>query len=203
MCATYKQTVVLVTSFVVFAAVAANKNLAVRVGGALAIMGMWWVSEILPLEVTSMLPMPLYTLLGIVKASTLAGIFFNGTSFLFCAGFLIGISTALSPARCASHTDDSKDDMPLHILDWKYAKPRFKWDILFIFGGAYMVAEGTVQSGFADVVADEMAQWNISEVAFLILVVTIIAFLTEFIFNMASVGIFMRTNLLEYNAEYC
>jgi hypothetical protein len=111
--------------------------------------------------------------------------------FMPCATKLpCWIQSSIDPARCMSQTDDAKDDMPTRILDWKYAKPKFKWDILFIFGGAYMVAEGTVESGFAGVVADEMAQWNISELSFLILVVTIICFLTEFISNMASVGIF-------------
>jgi sodium-dependent dicarboxylate transporter 2/3/5 len=402
---------------VVLAAVASNDNLAARGGGALIIMGMWWVTELLPLEVTSLLPMPLYTFLGITKAGTLAGKFFNGTSFLFCAGFLIGIAverwgvhkriaytlvartgkrvelliggfifavwmlsmwisntatvlcmlpvaqafldslqeedrksfeapflvslswaasiggiatpvgtptngiflgiyekfwgeqfpflrfvlavvplsffliltvwlgvcacyiwipkrhipidveaihaardalgpwrfeemvvvanlgilvllwftaspigsfrgwkvsvselvddgciglamtlplffipcatqlprwllSAFNPVRCTSRTEDSKDDTPLRILDWKYAKPRFKWDVLFVFGGAYMVAEGTVKSGFADLVADEMSQWNMSEPAYLLLIVTMIAFITEFISNMACVSIF-------------
>jgi len=65
----------------------ASKGLAVML-----ITALWWVTEIVPLSITSLLPMVLYPLLGIVKASTLAGKFFKGTSFLFIAGFFIGLA---------------------------------------------------------------------------------------------------------------
>ncbi|CAE8695782.1 unnamed protein product, partial [Polarella glacialis] len=65
----------------------ASKGLAVML-----ITALWWVTEIVPLSITSLLPMALYPLLGVVKASTLAGQFFTSTSFLFVAGFFIGLA---------------------------------------------------------------------------------------------------------------
>jgi len=65
----------------------ASKGMAVML-----ITALWWVTEIVPLSITSLLPMVLYPLLGVVKASTLAGKFFKGTSFLFIAGFFIGLA---------------------------------------------------------------------------------------------------------------
>lgn len=65
----------------------ASKGLAVLLTTAL-----FWVTEIMPLSVSSLLPMALYPLFGIVKASELAGHYFSGTTFLFIAGFFLGLS---------------------------------------------------------------------------------------------------------------
>ena len=70
----------------------ARGDLISKGAGALFVMALWWVTELLPLAVTSLLPMVLYPALGISKSSALAHAFFDGTSFLFCAGFLIGLA---------------------------------------------------------------------------------------------------------------
>mmetsp|Transcript_53907 Transcript_53907/g.101032 ORF Transcript_53907/g.101032 Transcript_53907/m.101032 type:complete len:544 (-) Transcript_53907:104-1735(-) len=58
----------------------------------LLVTAMFWVTEVLPLAVSSLIPMGLYPLLGVVKASVLAKKFFSSTSFLFIAGFLLGLA---------------------------------------------------------------------------------------------------------------
>lgn len=65
----------------------ASKGLAV-----LMVTALFWISEVMPLSISSLLPMGLYPLLGVVKASALARKFFSGTSFLFIAGFLLGLA---------------------------------------------------------------------------------------------------------------
>ena len=60
----------------------ASKGLSV-----LLVTALFWVTEVMPLSVSSLLPMALYPLFGIVKASSLAGHFFSGASFLLIAGF--------------------------------------------------------------------------------------------------------------------
>ena len=65
----------------------ASKGLAV-----LLVTALCWISEVMPLSVSSLVPMGLYPLLGVVKASVLAHKFFSGTSFLFIAGFLLGLA---------------------------------------------------------------------------------------------------------------
>ena len=75
-----------------------------------------------------------------------------------------------------------------HILDWSYAVKMFKWQILFIFGGGYMVAFGTEKSGFAKWLAELIGQMD--EFALATLVVFVICFLTEVISNMSCVQIF-------------
>merc|ERR1719486_158386 len=58
----------------------------------LGVMALWWVTEVLPLPITSLLPMVLYPLLGVCSASELAKVFFDATSMLFVAGFLVGLA---------------------------------------------------------------------------------------------------------------
>ena len=65
----------------------ASKGLAV-----LLVTALCWISEVMPLSISSLVPMALYPLLGVVKASVLARKFFSGTSFLFIAGFLLGLA---------------------------------------------------------------------------------------------------------------
>ena len=65
----------------------AAKGLAV-----LMVTALFWISEVMPLSISSLLPMGLYPLFGVVKASALARKFFSSTSFLFIAGFLLGLA---------------------------------------------------------------------------------------------------------------
>jgi sodium-dependent dicarboxylate transporter 2/3/5 len=65
---------------------------ATKGGAVLAIVALWWITEVVPLTVTSFLPLVLYPLLGIVSAKTLAHEFFNGTTFLFVGGFFLGLA---------------------------------------------------------------------------------------------------------------
>ena len=51
-----------------------------------------WVTEVVPMELSSFLPLILCPLLGLVKGSEIAKFYFNDTSFLMCAGFLIGLA---------------------------------------------------------------------------------------------------------------
>ena len=53
--------------------------------------GIIWVTELVKLELAGLVPIFLYPAAGIVKAKVVAGKFWNGTSFLFCVGFLMGI----------------------------------------------------------------------------------------------------------------
>ena len=63
-----------------------------RGAAVLGVMALWWVTEVLPLPITSLLPMVLYPLLGVCSASELSKVFFDATSMLFVAGFLVGLA---------------------------------------------------------------------------------------------------------------
>ena len=65
----------------------ASKELSV-----LLVTALFWVTEVMPLSVSSLLPMASYPLFGIVKASSLSGHFFSHVSFLLIAGCFLGLA---------------------------------------------------------------------------------------------------------------
>ena len=106
-----------------------------------------------------------------------------GMLFTFPLFFIPSLSRKLEQSADGKSMEPAK-----HILDWSYALPKFKWQILFIFGGGYMVAAGTLESGFAKWLADQISQMQ--EFSLAALVIFVICFLTEVISNMACVQIF-------------
>jgi len=66
-----------------------------EVGYTLAIaawMAIWWISEAVPLAITSLLPVPLFPLLSIMDGQTVSSAYFNHVIFLFIGGFLIALA---------------------------------------------------------------------------------------------------------------
>lgn len=57
-----------------------------------ALMAIWWMTEALSLAVTSMLPVVLFPLLGIMKAGDVAPAFMNSNIFLFAGGFMLALA---------------------------------------------------------------------------------------------------------------
>ncbi|MFY8159969.1 MAG: SLC13 family permease, partial [Candidatus Kapaibacteriota bacterium] len=49
----------------------------------------FWIFEVIPLSVTSLLPFILFPIFGIMKADNVASYYFNSTIFLFLGGFLL------------------------------------------------------------------------------------------------------------------
>ena len=56
------------------------------------LMALWWVTEILPLAVTSLLPFVLFPLLGVMNGKAVAANYFNDIIFLFLGGFLFALA---------------------------------------------------------------------------------------------------------------
>lgn len=56
------------------------------------LVAMWWVTEIIPLWVTSLLPAVLLPLFGIMDLTLLPGAYVNSIIFLFIGGFLVAIA---------------------------------------------------------------------------------------------------------------
>ncbi len=55
-------------------------------------MALWWVSEIVPLAITSLLPIALFPLLGIMNGKAVSSTYFNHVIFLFIGGFLVALA---------------------------------------------------------------------------------------------------------------
>lgn len=56
------------------------------------LMAIWWISEAIPLAITSLLPIILFPLLGIMNGDSAAAPYINSTIFLFLGGFLIALA---------------------------------------------------------------------------------------------------------------
>ena len=63
-----------------------------RMAAVAALMAVLWVTEAVPLAATSLIPIVLFPILGIMKGKTAAAVYFNSTIFLFMGGFLIALA---------------------------------------------------------------------------------------------------------------
>lgn len=70
-----------------------------RLSAVVLLMGIWWVTQAMPIAVTSLLPLALFPLLGIQSAKTVGQAYLNDNSFLYLGGFII----ALGIERWALH----------------------------------------------------------------------------------------------------
>ena len=60
--------------------------------GILIIIATCWVTEILPLSVSSLFPVVLFPLFGVLSAGDVSKEYFNDTIFMFLAGFLLSLA---------------------------------------------------------------------------------------------------------------
>ncbi|MBN2805985.1 MAG: SLC13/DASS family transporter [Prolixibacteraceae bacterium] len=56
------------------------------------LMAVWWITEAVPLAATSLLPVVLFPLLGIMDGKTVSSAYFNHVIFLFIGGFIIALA---------------------------------------------------------------------------------------------------------------
>lgn len=56
------------------------------------LMALWWVTEVVPLAVTSLLPVVLFPVLGIMDGKAVSATYFNHVIFLFIGGFLVALA---------------------------------------------------------------------------------------------------------------
>jgi sodium-dependent dicarboxylate transporter 2/3/5 len=56
------------------------------------LMAIWWITEVVPLAVTSLLPVVLFPLFGIMNGKDVSATYFNHVIFLFIGGFLIALA---------------------------------------------------------------------------------------------------------------
>ncbi len=56
------------------------------------LMAVWWITEAVPLSVTSLLPVALFPLLGVMDGRAVSSTYFNDVIFLFMGGFLVALA---------------------------------------------------------------------------------------------------------------
>lgn len=71
---------------------AGENQMAGRMSAIAALMAIWWITEAVPLAATSLIPLVLYPLFGIMNGKNTAPVYINSTIFLFIGGFIIAIA---------------------------------------------------------------------------------------------------------------
>ncbi len=56
------------------------------------LMAIWWITEIVPLSVTALIPVVLFPLFGIMNGKAVSSTYFNHIIFLFIGGFLVAMA---------------------------------------------------------------------------------------------------------------
>jgi sodium-dependent dicarboxylate transporter 2/3/5 len=69
-----------------------DKPVIAYMAGTAILMAIWWMTEIIPLAVTALIPVALFPLLGIMNGKAVASTYFNHLIFLFIGGFLIALA---------------------------------------------------------------------------------------------------------------
>ena len=86
-----------------------------RAAAVALLMAVWWITEAVPLAITSLLPVLLFPLLNVMQAKKVAPIYFNHIIFLFIGAFIV----ALAMQRWGLHKR-----IGLKILTWIGVGPR-------------------------------------------------------------------------------
>lgn len=56
------------------------------------LMAVWWIFEVVPLAITSLLPIFLFPILGIMNGKNVSSVYFNDIIFLFLGGFMVALA---------------------------------------------------------------------------------------------------------------
>ena len=56
------------------------------------LMALWWVTEVVPLAITSLLPIVLFPVFGVMNGKAVSSTYFNHVIFLFIGGFLVALA---------------------------------------------------------------------------------------------------------------
>lgn len=63
-----------------------------KMSAAAALMAVWWITEAIPLAATSLVPLILFPVLGILDGEKTANAYINSVIFLFLGGFLLALA---------------------------------------------------------------------------------------------------------------
>ena len=55
-------------------------------------MAIWWITEAIPLAITSLLPVALFPAFGVLDGKTVSSQYFNWIIFLFIGGFIVALA---------------------------------------------------------------------------------------------------------------
>jgi solute carrier family 13 (sodium-dependent dicarboxylate transporter), member 2/3/5 len=60
--------------------------------GIAVLMAIWWITEVVPLAITALLPVVLFPLFGVMNGKEVSSTYFNHVIFLFLGGFIVALA---------------------------------------------------------------------------------------------------------------
>ena len=75
-----------------FVPVSEARTPALRVAAVTALMAIWWITEAIPIPATSLLPIALFPLLGVMSSKAAAAPYANHLIYLFMGGFFLAVT---------------------------------------------------------------------------------------------------------------
>lgn len=81
-----------IISFILFVLLSGMPHNAKYCAGIAILMSIWWVTEAVPLAITSLVPLVLFPLSGVISGKDAAAAYTNSTIFLFLGGFIIALA---------------------------------------------------------------------------------------------------------------
>ena len=77
---------------IIFGELDAENPLVTYAFAVAALMAFWWITEAIPLAITSLLPIVLFPLLGVMDGKDVSSAYFNHVIFLFIGGFIVALA---------------------------------------------------------------------------------------------------------------
>ncbi len=77
---------------IVFTDLSPGHTAVTMTAGIAAWMAIWWITEAVPLAITSLLPVVLFPAFGVLNGKDVAGQYFNHIIFLFLGGFMVALA---------------------------------------------------------------------------------------------------------------
>ncbi len=81
-----------ILAFILFISLSSMPHEAKFCAAIAILMSIWWVTEAVPLAVTSLVPLVLFPLSGVISGKDAAAAYTNSTIFLFLGGFIIALA---------------------------------------------------------------------------------------------------------------
>jgi sodium-dependent dicarboxylate transporter 2/3/5 len=79
-------------AFISFVDLSPGHPLVTRTAGVALLMAAWWISGVIPLAATALLPVALFPVLGIMGSGAVAANYVNDIIFLYVGGFLVALA---------------------------------------------------------------------------------------------------------------
>ncbi|XP_072040282.1 Na(+)/citrate cotransporter-like [Amphiura filiformis] len=113
------------------------------------------------------------------------------------AGMIVALSLFLFPSKppkfiCGYGNEENEDKKVKSLLEWHVVSHKMAWDVVFLLGGGFALAEGCKQSGLSDWLGAQLTILGVfSPEVMALLISIIVAFFSNVTSNTSTAAIFL------------